>query len=166
MQRKSETSSVGRSLGKMKKFESTSIVCLRRHFPRYRRFFRAFLSQEKKRKRGKQECGLSIKRLFDEKMLECCSVAPHSSKASLCPPSPQGEGSERGNIKTILYRLLTQTLSPKGKARIRQRMLATFPKGESKKEYQHNGTGEACLKGKARTWFGDEAFQEKESSPG
>ena len=42
------------SLGKMKKFESTSIVCLRRHFPRYRRFFRAFLSQEKKRKRGKQ----------------------------------------------------------------------------------------------------------------
>ena len=42
------------SLGKRKKFESTSIVCLRRHFPRYRRFFRAFLSQEKKRKRGKQ----------------------------------------------------------------------------------------------------------------
>ena len=32
----------------------SSIVCLRRHFPRYRRFFRAFLSQEKKRKRGKQ----------------------------------------------------------------------------------------------------------------
>ena len=43
------------SLGKRKKFESTSIVCLRRHFPRYRRFFRAFLSQEKKRKRGKQK---------------------------------------------------------------------------------------------------------------
>ena len=42
------------SLGKRKKFESTSIVCLRRHFPRYRRFFRAFLSQKKKRKRGKQ----------------------------------------------------------------------------------------------------------------
>ena len=33
----------------------TSIVCLRRHFPCYRRFFRTFLSQEKKRKRGKQE---------------------------------------------------------------------------------------------------------------
>ena len=25
-------------------------------------------------------------------------------------------------------------------------------KGESKKEYRHNGTGEACQKGKARMW--------------
>ena len=69
-----------------------------------------------------RECGLRIRRLF-EKMPECCSAAPHSSKASLCPPSPQGEGTkwltifaeenfvgkilcwqgeglERGNIKT------------------------------------------------------------------
>ena len=64
------------SLEKMKKFESASIVCLRRHFSQ----------------RGKQERGLSIRRLFEEKMPECCSVAPHSSKASLCPPSPRGEG--------------------------------------------------------------------------
>ena len=39
-------------------------------------------------------------------------------------------------------------------------------KGESKKEYRHNGTGEACQKGKERTWVEYEAFQEKESSPG
>ena len=37
-------------IGKMKKFESTSIVCLRRHFPR----------------KGKQERGLSIRRLFEK----------------------------------------------------------------------------------------------------
>ena len=55
--------------------------------------------------------------------------------------------SGKGKACKDLYRLLTQTLSPKGKARIRQRMLATFPKGESKKEYRHNGTGEACLRG-------------------
>ena len=79
-------------LGKRKKFESTSIVCLRRHFPRYRRFFRAFLSQEKKRKRGKQERGLSIKRLFDEKMPDCCSVAPHHLASQ--GASPQGEAYE------------------------------------------------------------------------
>ena len=47
-------------------------------------------------RRGSRERGLSIKRLFDEKMPDCCLVAPHSSKASLCPPSPRGEGLERG----------------------------------------------------------------------
>ena len=47
-------------------------------------------------RRGSRERGLSIKRLFDEKMPDCCSAAPHSSKASLCPPSPRGEGLERG----------------------------------------------------------------------
>ena len=116
MQRKSETSSVGRS----------------RQLPR----------------RGSQERGLRIKRLFDKKMPECCSVAPHHL-ASLCPPSPQGEGTKwltifaekmkfteffsgKGKACKDLYRLLTQTLSPKGKARIRQRMLATFPEGESR----------------------------------
>ena len=40
--------------------------------------------------------------------------------------------SGKGKECKDLYRLLTQTLSPKGKARIRQRMLATFPEGESK----------------------------------
>ncbi len=53
----------------------TSIVCLRRHFPR----------------RGKQECGLRIKRLF-EKMPECCSAAPHH--LALQGASPQGEAYE------------------------------------------------------------------------
>ncbi len=47
-----------------------------RHFPR----------------RGSRECGLSIKRLFDEKMPECCSVAPHH--LALQGASPQGEGTK------------------------------------------------------------------------
>ena len=43
---------------------------------------------------GSQECGLSIKRLFDEKMPECCSVAPHH--LALQGASPRGEALERG----------------------------------------------------------------------
>ena len=71
-------------LGKMKKFESTSIVCLRRHFPRYRRFFRAFLSQEKKRKRGKQGGNGKLSyafclKNFNKNMLRPSSVAIRDS---------------------------------------------------------------------------------------
>ena len=69
-------------IGKRQYKNLSSIVCLRRHFPR----------------RGKQERGLVIKRLFEEKMPDCCSAAPHH--LALQGASPQGEGLERGNIKT------------------------------------------------------------------
>ena len=42
--------------------------------------------------RGKQERGLSIKRLFEEKMPECCSAAPHH--LALQGASHQGEAYE------------------------------------------------------------------------
>ena len=45
-------------------------------------------------RRGSRERGLSIKRLFDEKMPDCCSAAPHH--LALQGASPQGEGLERG----------------------------------------------------------------------
>ena len=38
----------------MKKFESTSIVCSRRHFPHYRRFFR-FFSLKRKSEKGESK---------------------------------------------------------------------------------------------------------------
>ena len=61
---------------KSEKGESKDKAADARHFP----------------KRGKQECGLSIKRLFDEKMPECCSVAPHHLASQ--EASPQGEAYE------------------------------------------------------------------------
>ena len=45
-------------------------------------------------RRGSRERGLSIKRLFDEKMPDCCSAAPHH--LALQGASPQGEALERG----------------------------------------------------------------------
>ena len=39
-----------------------------------------------------KECGLSIKRLFEEKMAECCSAAPHH--LALQGASPQGEATK------------------------------------------------------------------------
>jgi len=43
-------------------------------------------------KRGSRECGLLIKRLFEEKMPDCCSAAPHH--LALQGASPQGEAYE------------------------------------------------------------------------
>ena len=43
-----------------------------------------------------KECGLSIKRLFEEKMAECCSAAPHH--LALQGASPQGEAAKRLTI--------------------------------------------------------------------
>ena len=88
----------------------SSIVCLRRHFPRYRRFFRAFLSQEKKRKRGKQ--GGNGKQVtpvclknFNQTMLRPSFV--QSSALSTFPPG--------GRLKTMLKVAL-------GDGRLRQKM--------------------------------------------
>ena len=65
------------SLGKRKKFESTSIVCLRRHFP----------------KRGKQECELRIKRLFEKNawLLFGCPSFVQSFALSTFPPRGRHE---------------------------------------------------------------------------
>ena len=43
-------------------------------------------------RRGSRERGLSIKRLFDEKMPDCCSAAPHH--LALQGASPQGEATK------------------------------------------------------------------------
>ena len=47
-------------------------------------------------RRGSRERGLSIKRLFDEKMPDCCSAAPHH--LALQGASPQGEAAKRLTI--------------------------------------------------------------------
>ena len=44
--------------------------------------------------------GLSIKRLFDEKMLDCCSAAPHH--LALQGASPRGEAAKRLTIFALL----------------------------------------------------------------
>ena len=62
--------------GTFPKGESKDKAADARHFP----------------KRGKQERGLSIKRLFEEKLPECCSGAPHH--LALQGASPQGEAYE------------------------------------------------------------------------
>ena len=147
------------SLGKIKKFESTSIVCLRRHFPRYRRFFRAFLSQEKKRKRGKQECGLSIKRLFEKNagMLFGCPSSPCFARSF--PPRGSHEVADNFCRRKFCEQNFMQA---RGRLDVRQEGRHT----KKKKDLFSRQKPTASPKGKPRTRVEYKAFQEKESSPG
>ena len=65
-------------------------------------------------RRGSQERGLSIKRLFDEKMPDCCSAAPHH--LALQGASPRGEALTQGKTSHFCRKMkFTEFFSGKGK---------------------------------------------------